>query len=71
MSLAVILTSSPQQWECLPPSCHHSLRMAPTLVNRCHRLGLAKALREILAALPLRVIRDPRQGYRAECIQID
>ena len=41
------------------------------VTNRCHHLGLARDLHEILAALSPQVIRDPHQGYRAECIQTD
>ena len=40
-------------------------------LNQCRRLGLAKVHHEISAALLLRVTRDHRQCYRAECIQTD
>jgi len=53
--------------------------MVLTLVNRCRRLGLVKAPREILAkdsheisaALLPQVIKDPHQGYQVECIRTD
>ena len=69
-TLTILLILSPQQWECLLLSCPHSLQVAPALVSQCHRLGSAKDLHEISAVLHLQVIRDLRQGYQAECIQI-